>query len=242
MNIALHLRREVLNYKVCIETCTCHPKRWTCCNIDARKNIKNKAVFVYYSEIWHLAQYVWTQTSIRPGRMTNSSPVYKEMEFHIIRSSFVILLLGFPISFIVVYFSYFITSLCKFTLSLFILSYFASSSLSSAHHLPFPSSDSSYYRDRSFPSSCFTCPSSSIFLFRLSLLRFFFLSRQCIFVAPYHDTSCHSLLSFSSRLCSLSTVITCNIAVAFPEPFTCQIISRTLFGAYTLFLFCAKRS
>ena len=164
MNIALHLRREVLNYKLCIETCTCNPKRWKCCNFDACKNIKNKALFVYYSEMWHLAQYVWNQTSIRPGRMTDSSPLHKEMEFHIISSSFVILLFGFPILFVGTFFSFFIIFLCKFTLSLSILSYFASSSPSSAHHLAFSSPDSSYYRDLSFPSSCFTCPSSSYLL------------------------------------------------------------------------------
>jgi len=54
MNIALHLRRELLNYKDCTEACTCHPKRWTYCNIDACKNIKNKAVLctIPKCDIW----------------------------------------------------------------------------------------------------------------------------------------------------------------------------------------------
>jgi hypothetical protein len=51
-----------------------------------------------------------------------------------------------------------------FTLSLFILSYFASSNLSSARHLALSSLVSSYYRDPSFSSSCFPCPSFSFLL------------------------------------------------------------------------------
>lgn len=202
MNIALHLRREVLNCKDCIEACTCHPKRWRYCNIDACKNIKNRAVFVYYSEMWHLDQYVWTQTSFRPGRMTDSSPLFKEMEFHIIRSSFVILLLGFPILFVGMFlpFSLFFFANLHFTfLFCLILLHLLFLLLII---LPFSSPDSSYYRDRSFPSSSFTCPSFYLLVSSLSLsfaFVFFFQSRQCFFVAPYH-----SLLSFCSRLSYLS--------------------------------------
>ena len=159
MNIALHLRREVLNYKVCIETWTCHPKRWTCWNIDTCKNIKNKAFFMYYSEIWHLAQYAWTETSVRPGRMTDSAPVYKEVEFHIIRSSCHIIT---RISYLICRYVFF-PPFRYFSLQIYTFLSFLSS-LSFVHHLAFSSSDSSYYRDRSFPSSCFTCPSSYLFV------------------------------------------------------------------------------
>lgn len=134
MNIALHLRREVLNYKDCTEACTCHPKRWTYWNIDACKNVKNRAGFVFYSEMWHLARYVWTQTSMRPGRMTDNSPLYKGMEFHIIRSSFLILLLGFPVLFVGVFFPFSLFFFANlhfpfyFVLFSFIVSFFCSSS------------------------------------------------------------------------------------------------------------------
>lgn len=170
MNIALHLRREVLNYKLCIETCTCNPKRWKCCNIDACKNIKNKALFVYYSEMWHLAQYVWNQTSIRPGRMTDSSPLHKEMEFHIISSSFVIIIIRLSylicryVFFIFHYFSLQIyTFPFYFVLFCFIFSFFCSSScfffsrffLLSRSFL----SIFLFYLSVFFLSSCFVSPS-----------------------------------------------------------------------------------
>lgn len=205
MNIALHLRKEVVNYKDCIEACTCHPERWTYCNIDVCKNIKNKAVFVYYSEMWHLAQYLWTQTSVIPGRMTDSSPLYKEMEVHIICSSFVILRLGFPILFVGMFFPpfslFFFANLhfnflfCLILLYLFFLLLkvllFLLQILLTIAILP-------------FHLLVLLVRLLIIFLFRLSLFRFFFRSRHCFFVAPYHDTSCYSLLSFSSRLSYLS--------------------------------------
>ena len=168
MNIALHLRRELLNYKDCTEACTCHPKRWTYCNIDACKNIKNKAVLctIPKCDIWLSTsepKLQWDlegwQTDLHYTNKWNFTLFVPHLSYYY--SAF--------LSYLSVFFSFFFIFLCKFTLSLFILSYFASSSLSSVHHLAFSSPDSSYYRDRSFPSSCFTCPSSYLLVSSLPL-------------------------------------------------------------------------
>lgn len=174
MNIALHLRRELLNYKDCIEACKCHPKRWTCWNIDVCRNIKTKAVLCTIPKC-----VIWLSTcepklkycAFALWRMTDSSPIYKEMEFHIIRSSFIMLLLGFPFLFVGMFFFF---------------------SLFSFANLQFPFYLVLFYFIFSFFCSSFCFFFSTFFLLSRSFLSIFLFSLSVLFL------SCFASFSFLS--------------------------------------------